>query len=131
MPDDFEMPPGGLSIRWPDPPLVQERRLHGPKMETIAAFARANRFDRIVLDSKPARLGIMATGKAYLDLRQALADLGMDDTKVRALGLRIYKVTLTWPLEVAGARVCRGSAGRAGRRGKTQFRRGPACPHPL
>jgi indolepyruvate ferredoxin oxidoreductase len=112
MPDDFEMPPGGLSIRWPDPPLVQERRLHGPKMEAIAAFARANRFDRIVLDSRPARLGIMATGKAYLDLRQALAyldlrqalaDLGMDDAKVRALGLRIYKVTLTWPLDVAGA----------------------------
>ncbi len=69
------MPPGGLSIRWPDPPLEAERRLHGPKMEAVAAFARANRFDRIVLDSKPARLGIMATGKAYLDLRQALADL--------------------------------------------------------
>ena len=102
-PDDFEMPPGGLSIRWPDPPLEAERRLHGPKMEAVAAFARANRFDRIVLDSKPARLGIMATGKAYLDLRQALADLGITDAEAQALGLRIYKVALTWPLEVRGA----------------------------
>src|SRR5260370_15804349 len=67
MPDDFEMPPGGLSIRWPDAPLDQERRLHGPKMDAVAAFTRINRFDRIVLDSKPARLGIMATRKAYPD----------------------------------------------------------------
>ncbi|WP_407165856.1 indolepyruvate ferredoxin oxidoreductase family protein [Bradyrhizobium sp. ORS 111] len=104
MPDDFEMPPGGLSIRWPDPPLEAERRLHGPKMEAVAAFTRVNRFDRIVLDSKPARLGIMATGKAYLDLRQALADLGITDAEAQTLGLRIYKVALTWPLEQRGAR---------------------------
>jgi indolepyruvate ferredoxin oxidoreductase len=104
MPDDFEMPPGGLGIRWPDAPLDQERRLHGPKMQAVAAFSRVNRFDRIVLDSRPARLGIMATGKAYLDLRQALADLGITDSEAQALGLRIYKVTLTWPLEESGAR---------------------------
>jgi indolepyruvate ferredoxin oxidoreductase len=104
MPEDFEMPPGGLSIRWPDAPLEQERRLHGPKMQAVAAFTRVNRFDRIVLDSRPARLGIMATGKAYLDLRQALADLGITDAEAQALGLRIYKVALTWPLEEHGAR---------------------------
>ena len=103
-PTDFEIPPGGLGIRWPDPPLEQERRLHGPKMAAVAAFARANGFDRIVLDSKPARLGIIATGKAYLDLRQAMADLGITEADARELGLRIYKVTLTWPLEETGAR---------------------------
>ena len=72
-------------------------------MAAVQAFARANRFDRIVLDSKPARLGIVATGKAYLDLRQALADLGITDKDAQALGLRIYKVALTWPLEESGA----------------------------
>ncbi len=104
LPTDFEMPPGGLSIRWPDPPLEQERRLHGPKMEAIAAFARANQLDRVVLDSKPARLGIVATGKAYLDLRQALTDLGISDKDAQEIGLRIYKVALTWPLEESGAK---------------------------
>jgi indolepyruvate ferredoxin oxidoreductase len=104
LPDDFEMPPGGLNIRWPDPPLEAERRLFGPKMEAVKAFARANQLDRIVLDSKPARLGIIATGKAYLDLRQALADLGISDKDAQELGLRIYKVALTWPLEESGAR---------------------------
>src|ERR1700722_4536429 len=104
LPSDFEMPPGGLNIRWPDPPLEQEKRLFGPKMAAVGAFARANQFDRIVLDSKPARLGIVATGKAYLDLRQALADLGISERDGRELGLRIYKVALTWPLEESGAK---------------------------
>ena len=104
MPSDFEMPPGGLNIRWPDPPLEQEKRLFGPKMAAIGAFARANQLDKIVLDSKPARLGIIATGKAYLDLRQALADLGISERDARELGLRIYKVALTWPLEESGAK---------------------------
>ena len=104
LPDDFEMPPGGLNIRWPDPPLDAERRLFGPKMAAVQAFARANQLDRIVLDSKPARLGIVATGKAYLDLRQALADLGISDRDAQELGLRIYKVALTWPLEESGAK---------------------------
>ena len=98
------MPPGGLNIRWPDPPLEAEKRLFGPKMEAVKAFARANRLDRIVLDGKPARLGIITTGKAYLDLRQALADLGISDRDAEALGLRIYKVAMTWPLEESGAR---------------------------
>ncbi|MGB3867006.1 MAG: indolepyruvate ferredoxin oxidoreductase family protein [Xanthobacteraceae bacterium] len=100
----FEMPPGGLHIRWPDPPLEAERRLHGPKMQAVAAFARANRIDRVVLDSPAPRLGILTTGKAYLDVRQALADLGLSEDACRAMGLRIYKVGLVWPLEVEGAR---------------------------
>src|SRR6516165_3363902 len=104
LPDDFELPPGGLNIRWPDPPLEQEKRLFGPKMEAVKAFVRANRLDRIVLDGRPARLGIITTGKAYLDLRQAMADLGISDRDAEALGLRIYKVALTWPLEESGAK---------------------------
>src|ERR1700760_699532 len=103
LPTDFEMPPGGLNIRWPDPPLEAEQRL-GPKIEAAKAFVRANGLDRIVLDGKPARLGIITTGKAYLDLRQAMADLGITDRDAEALGLRIYKVALTWPLEESGAR---------------------------
>ncbi len=103
-PQDFELPPGGLNIRWPDTPLEQERRLHGPKMAAVAAFARANAIDRIVIDPPHARLGIIATGKAYLDVRQALAELGIDGEAAAALGIRIYKVGLSWPLEAEGAR---------------------------
>ena len=103
-PTDFTMPPGGLHIRWPDPSLEAERRLHGPKMQAVAAFARANPIDRVVLDSPAPRLGILTTGKAYLDVRQALADLGLSEQACASLGIRIYKVGLVWPLEVEGAR---------------------------
>src|SRR6202046_248571 len=51
LPTDFEMPPGGLNIRWPDPPMEAERRL-GMKLEAVKAFARANSLDKIVLDGK-------------------------------------------------------------------------------
>ena len=101
---EFDMPAGGLNIRWPDPPLEQERRLHGPKMAAVAAFARANQIDRLVLASPAARLGILAAGKAYLDVRQALDQLGLDERGAEALGIRLYKPGLTWPLEPAGAR---------------------------
>jgi indolepyruvate ferredoxin oxidoreductase len=103
-PQDFEMPVGGLNIRWPDTPLEQERRLHGPKMAAVAAFARANPIDRVALDNARARIGIIAAGKAYLDLRQALLELGIDDAQAAALGLRILKLGFVWPIEPQGVR---------------------------
>ena len=104
-PADFALPPGGLNIRWPDYNALEiERRLRQWKLPAVQAFAHANRLDRVTLDSPRPRLGIAATGKSYLDLRQALADLGIDDALAAAIGLRLYKVALTWPLEPEGAR---------------------------
>ncbi|MDP1967386.1 MAG: indolepyruvate ferredoxin oxidoreductase family protein, partial [Reyranella sp.] len=104
LPTDFQLPPGGLGIRNPDPPLEAERRLHGPKMDAVKAFVRANGFDKTMIDPPRARIGIMTTGKAYLDTRQALEDLGISDERARALGIRLYKVGVTWPLEPEGAK---------------------------
>jgi indolepyruvate ferredoxin oxidoreductase len=104
MPTDFQLPPGGLGIRNPDPPLEAERRLHGPKMAAVKAFVRANGFDKMVIDPPKARIGIMTTGKAYLDTRQALEDLGIPEARARELGIRLYKVGVTWPIEPEGAR---------------------------
>jgi indolepyruvate ferredoxin oxidoreductase len=104
IPAGFDMPEGGLSIRNPDPPMEQEKRLHGPKMAAVKAFVRANGIDRLVFDPRMARIGIMTTGKAYLDVRQALEDLGIDEAAALQLGIRLYKVGMTWPLEPEGAR---------------------------
>jgi indolepyruvate ferredoxin oxidoreductase len=104
VPVDFVPPPGGLGIRWPDNFLEQEKRLHGPKMAAVAAFARANPIDILVFAPPRARFGVITTGKAYLDLRQALDDLGLDRRRCEAMGLQLYKVGLVWPLEVEGAR---------------------------
>jgi len=103
LPADYTPPPGGLSIRWPDVPLEQEARLHNHKIEAVRAFARANQLDRTIVDSPTARLGIMTCGKSYMDVRQALQYLGIDDAEAQRLGLRIYKVGMTWPLEPEGA----------------------------
>ncbi|MDQ3494531.1 MAG: indolepyruvate ferredoxin oxidoreductase family protein, partial [Pseudomonadota bacterium] len=103
-PDDFEMPPGGLNIRWPDPPLDQEMRLHRFAVRAAQAFARANRIDRTVIDAPDARLGIVTTGKSYLDVLQALEYLGLDARACAELGIRVYKVGMTWPLEPVGIR---------------------------
>ncbi|HEX3954746.1 MAG TPA: indolepyruvate ferredoxin oxidoreductase family protein, partial [Stellaceae bacterium] len=111
LPDDFAMPLGGINIRWPDQPLDQELRLHRYKLAAAVAFARANRLDRIVLDSPQPRFGIVTTGKSYLDVRQALDDLGIGEAEVAAIGLRLYKVAMPWPLEPEG--VCEFADGLA------------------
>jgi len=103
-PEDFELPPGGLNIRWPDAPLDQEYRLHKFKLYAALAFARANRLDQVVIDSPKPRFGIVTTGKSYLDVRQALEDLGIDDDYAAEIGIRVYKVAMSWPLEREGMR---------------------------
>src|SRR5437660_375870 len=104
LPSDYEMPPGGLNLLWPDQPLDQEYRLHRYKIAAALAFARANRLDRIVIDSPQPRFGIVTTGKSYLDVRQALDDLGIDDARAADIGIRLYKVAMSWPLEREGIR---------------------------
>jgi indolepyruvate ferredoxin oxidoreductase len=97
------MPAGGLNIRWPDQPLAQETRLHTWKLEAAKAFGRANRLDRVIFDAPGAKLGIATCGKSYMDVRQALQYLGIDEAEARRLGLRLYKVGMTFPLEPQGA----------------------------
>ena len=104
LPEDFELPPGGLNIRWPDPPLNQEMRLHQYAVRAATAFARANKIDKTVIDSPRARLGIITTGKSYLDVLQALEYLGLDRKACEDIGIRVYKVGMTWPLEPIGMR---------------------------
>jgi indolepyruvate ferredoxin oxidoreductase len=99
LPEDFVMPPGGLHIRWPDAPLEQEARLMDYKWYAALAYVRANKLNCNVIEGKNDRFGIIASGKAYNDTRQALVDLGLDDDTCRSLGIRVHKVNVVWPLE--------------------------------
>ena len=101
LPDEFEMPEGGLHIRWPDSALAQEARLMDFKWYAALAYVRANRLNHTVIDSPDARLGLIASGKAYNDMRQALVDLGIDDALAARMGLRVHKVNVVWPLEAS------------------------------
>ncbi len=104
IPEDFELPPDGLNLRWPDPPLVQDERLQNLKGYAAIAFARANRVDQVTHDAPGARFGITASGKAYEDVLQALKELGLGPDERRAIGMRILKVRMPWPLEPDGIR---------------------------
>ncbi len=101
---DFEMPPGGVHIRWPDHALDQEARLFDYKWYAALAYIRANRLNHNVIEGPNDRLGIIASGKAYSDTRQALLDLGLDDNACRQLGIRLHKVAVVWPLEAQTTR---------------------------
>ena len=99
IPEGFELPEGGVSARWPDKPLDQERRLNKYKIYAAREFARVNNLNPIVIDSPKPRLGIITSGKAYLDVLQALEDMGIDDSAAAEIGIRVYKVGMPWPLE--------------------------------
>jgi indolepyruvate ferredoxin oxidoreductase len=99
LPTDFAMPPGGVHIRWPDAALAQEARLFDTKWYAALAYVRANKLNHNVISGPHDRFGIIASGKAFNDTRQALADLGLDNDTCRQLGIRLHKVNVVWPLD--------------------------------
>ncbi|MGO9768783.1 MAG: indolepyruvate ferredoxin oxidoreductase family protein [Roseiarcus sp.] len=104
-PSDFPTPPGGLNIRRHDGILAQEARLHEEKRAAVVAWVAANRLNRIVFSGgADPKIGVVTLGKSYLDVRQALDDLGLDEARCDALGLRLYKLGCAWPIEPAGLR---------------------------
>jgi len=109
IPDDFTMPEGGLNIRWPDDRFAMEARLLDFKLPAVTAFARRNPIDRVIYPRDGARIGIVTSGKAYSDVREALEELGIDERRARQLGIGLYKIGLAWPIEPTQARAfCEG-----------------------
>ncbi|MDP6264418.1 MAG: indolepyruvate ferredoxin oxidoreductase family protein [Pseudomonadales bacterium] len=100
IPTDFDLPEAGLNIRLDDHPTVQETRLHRYKMDAVRAYVRANSMDKVTISGGEApALGIITAGKSYLDVLQALAELGIDDAVAKSLGVTVLKLAMTWPLE--------------------------------
>ena len=99
IPDDFAMPPGGLNIRTGDGILEQEARLHDFKRDAMLAFVRANNLNRQILSGgRNPKIGVITVGKSYLDVRQAMDELGLDEVKANDMGLRLYKIACPWPI---------------------------------
>jgi len=103
VPSTQGLPEEGLNIRTNDPPPVQEARLHQHKLNAVVAYAKANALNKVIWDGgeKPS-IGIVSTGKSYLDTLQALEELGIDEAHAKELGIRLFKVGLAWPLEPDG-----------------------------
>ncbi|WP_083438777.1 indolepyruvate ferredoxin oxidoreductase family protein [Herbaspirillum autotrophicum] len=108
-PPDFVMPEGGLNARLSTDTLgvqarKQEALMQDYKIYAALAYARANKLNRVMIDSPKARLGIIASGKSYLDVLEALSELGIDESFAADIGLRLFKVAMPWPLEPEGVR---------------------------
>ncbi len=98
-PTDFQMPEGGLNIRLRDTILGQEARLHDYKRDAMLAFVRANKLNRYITSGgRNPKIGIITVGKSYLDVRQALDELSLDEVKCNNLGIRLYKIGCPWPI---------------------------------
>ncbi len=102
-PTDVLIPKEGLHARWGVMPALQEVRQYRQRLPAAQAFVRANRLDRVVLDSASRRLGIVTSGKTFLDVMQALDELGLDEAGCQTVGLSVYKVAMPWPLEPVNA----------------------------
>src|SRR3954466_14224093 len=99
IPQDFAMPEGGLNIRLRDTVLGQEARLHDYKRDAMLAFVRANKLNKYITSGgRRPKIGIITVGKSYLDVRQALDELGIDEVKCNDLGIRLYKIGCPWPI---------------------------------
>src|SRR5437899_1293849 len=99
IPDDFAMPEGGLNIRLRDTILGQEARLHDYKRDAMLAFVRANKLNKYLSSGgRRPKIGVLTVGKSYLDVRQALDELGIDEVKCNDLGIRLYKIGCPWPI---------------------------------
>jgi indolepyruvate ferredoxin oxidoreductase len=99
LPDDFQMPEGGLNIRLRDTILGQEARLHDYKRDAMLAFVRANKLNRYITSGgRKPKIGVITVGKSYLDVRQALDELHLDEVGCNDLGIRLYKIGCPWPI---------------------------------
>ncbi len=109
LPGEFVMPPGGLNSRLSSDTLgtqarKQEALMQDYKIYAALAYSRANRLNRTTIDAPNAKLGIVASGKSYMDVLEALDELGISESRANEIGIRLFKVSMPWPLEPDGIR---------------------------
>ena len=83
----------------PPASLRAEEQLYGPRWAMLHEFLAANPVNSIELNTSDAWLGIVAGGKAFHDVRQALRDLGLDDEALRRSGVRLLRLGMVHPLQ--------------------------------
>ncbi|WP_269507257.1 indolepyruvate ferredoxin oxidoreductase family protein [Burkholderia sp. IMCC1007] len=104
IPEDVALPADGFHARLSTDTLgvqarKQEALMQDHKIYAAIAYARANRLNRITIDSARPKLGIVASGKSYRDVLEALEELGLDEEMAGRIGIRLFKVAMPWPLE--------------------------------
>ncbi|KOG24351.1 indolepyruvate ferredoxin oxidoreductase family protein [Streptomyces viridochromogenes] len=79
--------------------MALERSLHDVRLPRAVEYARLNGLNRLVQRGPSDRLGILTSGKTYLDVREALRIIGLTDEDLARYGIRILKLGMVFPLE--------------------------------
>ncbi|MGH3267191.1 MAG: indolepyruvate ferredoxin oxidoreductase family protein, partial [Trebonia sp.] len=79
--------------------LELERSRNGPRLELARRYAEMNRLNTIAGAVADARIGIIAAGKSYADVRQSLRMLGLDADELDRRGIRLLRLGVVYPLE--------------------------------
>lgn len=77
----------------------QESLVINERLPAAVLFAAANRINRVDIDGEKRNLTIVTAGRSWLDVRQALNDLGLSEARCREIGLRVVKLGMVWPLD--------------------------------
>ena len=81
-----------------------ELEIHEGRMVATDEFVAANNLNVQTVPTRDARIGLVAAGKTYYDLREALDRMGLDDIELERRGVRIWKPAVVWPLEPTSLR---------------------------
>ncbi|HEX2312649.1 MAG TPA: indolepyruvate ferredoxin oxidoreductase family protein [Thermomonospora sp.] len=81
--------------------LDAEHDLLARRLEVARAYGRTSGLNRVAFGAPGAALGVLASGTSYAVVERALADLGLDEAALAALGLRLIRLGLPFPLDAA------------------------------
>jgi indolepyruvate ferredoxin oxidoreductase len=79
--------------------LDLEREIAEGRLKAAQLFAATNTLNRITVSGPDDRIGFIAPGKTYYDLREALEQVGLDEAALRRQGIRLLQIGLVSPLE--------------------------------
>ncbi|GGK78833.1 indolepyruvate ferredoxin oxidoreductase family protein [Amphritea balenae] len=99
LPQNHVIPDCGVHTRWPDQSVDQDERMLKARLPAVKAFVKTNQLNRVTLDCPQRKVGIITAGKSYLDTLEALNDLGISEQQREQIGLSVFKIAVTWPLE--------------------------------
>ena len=97
---EFEFPTEGVNAFLQDSVYLQEARIRNYRLPAAVAFARANKLNYVSHEAPSARIGIVAMGKTWRDVRQALVDLGISEQQAADLGITILKIGMPFPVDI-------------------------------
>ena len=89
----------GLNIRLNDSPQAKEHRLHYHKIKVVKEFCKINKLNEIKYNFPNSKIGIVTTGKSYLDTKLAFEKIGIDKNLSKQIGIKFLKIAMPWPLE--------------------------------